>query len=152
MSKFNVHFHVFRQGVCPQGWKVTLVALDCFFSTVQCALSNVSSHNLIQRKHSHIGCICLAFLHCVVSKGSSNCIPQKIHNYTDCICLIFLHSDCVFKMFLSNRMHKKMVVFVWFFSAVRFQMFLEIACTKRCTVTLVTFVWPFSAVRFQMFL
>ena len=27
---FNVYFHVFRQGICPQGCKVTLVTLDCF--------------------------------------------------------------------------------------------------------------------------
>ena len=34
MSNFNLHFHVFRQGVCSQGCRVTLAAFVSFFSTV----------------------------------------------------------------------------------------------------------------------
>ena len=43
---------------------------------------------------SHIGCICLAFLHCVFSNVSSNGLYRRMHNHIGCICLSFLH--CVF--------------------------------------------------------
>ena len=43
-----------------------------------------------------------------------------------------------------------LVAFVWLFSTVRFQMSPQISCLRRCIVALVAFVWLFSSVRFQM--
>ena len=37
--------------------------------------SNFSSNRFPERMHSHIGCICLSFLHCVSSDVSSNHLP-----------------------------------------------------------------------------
>ena len=54
---------------------------------------------------SHIGCICLAFLHCVFSNGSSNGLPGRMHTHTGCICSTFLH--CVLSNFSSNCLHEK---------------------------------------------
>ena len=42
---------------------------------LHCGFSSVSSNFLSQRMHSHIGCICLIFLHCVFSNDSSYCQP-----------------------------------------------------------------------------
>ena len=52
--------------------------------------SNVSSNGLHWRMHSHIGCICLTFLHCVFSNVSSNRLRDMMHTHIGCICLIFL--------------------------------------------------------------
>ena len=46
------------------------------------------------RMHSHIGCICLTFLHCVFSNVSSEHLPGRMHNHIVCIYLAFRH--CVF--------------------------------------------------------
>ena len=48
---------------------------------------NVSSNGLAELMHSHIGYICLTFLHCGFSNGSLNCLPKKMHNHTGCIYL-----------------------------------------------------------------
>ena len=40
--------------------------------------SNVSSNGLAELMHSHIGYICLTFLHCVFSNESSNCLPERM--------------------------------------------------------------------------
>ena len=53
---------------------------------------------------SHIGCICLTFLHCAFLNVSSNCLPEKRHSHTDYICLAFLH--CVFSNVSSNCLLK----------------------------------------------
>ena len=45
---------------------------------------------LIDRMHSHIGCISLTFLYCVFLNESSNGLQKKMHNHIDCICLTFL--------------------------------------------------------------
>ena len=42
--------------------------------------------------HSHIGCICLTFLHCVFSNVFSKRLHERIHNHIGCIFLTFLHS------------------------------------------------------------
>ena len=49
---------------------------------------------------SHIGCICLTFLHCGFSYVSSNGMPEQMHNHTGCICLSFPH--CAFSNVPSN--------------------------------------------------
>ena len=43
--------------------------------------------------HSHIGCICLIFLHCLLSNVSSNSLHEKMHCHIGCIRLTFLHCD-----------------------------------------------------------
>ena len=43
-----------------------------------------------------------------------------------------------------------LVAFVGLFSAVCFQMCLQMVCMRGCIITLVAFVWLFSTVRFQM--
>ena len=55
---------------------------------------------------SHIGCICLIFLHCVFSNVASSCLHQRMHNHIGCICLTFLH--CVFSNVSLKHLHKKM--------------------------------------------
>ena len=67
-------------------------------------IANVPSHRLSLRMHSHIGCICLAFLHCAFSYVSSS-LPQ-MQNHTGCICLTFLR--CVFSDVPSKRLHRRM--------------------------------------------
>ena len=73
---------------------------------LHCAFSNVSSKCLPEWMHSHTGCIYLAFLHCAFSNGSSNRLPEKMRTHTGCICLTFLH--CAFSNDSSNRLPEKM--------------------------------------------
>ena len=68
--------------------------------------SNVSSNSMPVRMQSHIGCICLTFLHCASLNVSSNCLPEKRHSRTDYICLAFL--NCVFSNVFSKRLHEQM--------------------------------------------
>ena len=63
---------------------------------------NVSSNGLAELMQSHIGYICLTFLHCVLSIESSNCFPERMRCHIGCICLTFLH--CVFSNVSSNRL------------------------------------------------
>ena len=54
-------------------------------------------------------------------------------------------------MTCMSRSIVTLITFVWSsLSAVRFQMFPQIACSSGCIVTLVAFVWLFSTVCFQM--
>ena len=57
---------------------------------LHCAFSCVSSNGLPARMQSHIGCICLTFLHCVFSCVSSNCLPERKQSHIGCICSTFL--------------------------------------------------------------
>ena len=54
----TVTFQMSPQIVCVRGCKVTLIAFVWLFS-------NVSSNCLPEKRHSHIGCSCLTFLHCL---------------------------------------------------------------------------------------
>ena len=65
--------------------------------------SNVASNGLYEKKHSHICCICLTFLHYVFSNVLSNCIFARMQNYTGCIDMAFL--QCVFSYTSSNCLH-----------------------------------------------
>ena len=132
-----------------------------------CAYSNVSSNAMHKRMHTHIGCICmaflpcvfsnatsngvfwklhkhrdgicLAFLHCVFSNASSNLLPERMHVHTCYICMIFLR--CVFSNVSSKRLREEMHSYTGcIFSTVCFHMRLHSACIKGCIVTLVTFV------------
>ena len=76
-----------------------------WFSLFHCAFSSVSSNHLSEKKHCHIGCICLTFLDCVFSNVSSNCMPEKMHSHIGCICLTFLH--CAFSNVSSNHLPQK---------------------------------------------
>ena len=77
-----------------------------------------------------------------------------MQSHTDCICLVLFH--CAFSSVFSNCQFEKkqnciaLVVVVWLFSSVCFQMRPQMACPRRCIVTLATFVWLFPTVSFQM--
>ena len=60
---------------------------------LHCPLSNVSSNSLHEKMHCHIGCIRLTFLHCALSNVSSNRLHEKMHCHIGCICFTFLHCD-----------------------------------------------------------
>ena len=109
---------------------------------LHCAFSNVSSNGLHEKRHSHIGYICLTFLHCESSNVSSNGLHKKRHNYIGCICLTFLHCafSNVFFLIAGLRGYKDtLVTFVWLFSTVRLQMYLQSACTFEGLATMVTY-------------
>ena len=65
---------------------------------LHCVFSNVASNGLIEKKHSHICCICLTFLHYVFSNVLSNCLSVRMQNYTGCIDMAFL--QCVFFIYV----------------------------------------------------
>ena len=60
------------------------------------------------------------------------------------------NSDFILSALVCASSYVSLVEFVCLFSTVRFQMFPQIACLRRCIVTLVAFVWLFSTVCFQM--
>ena len=76
------------------------------FHFLHCAILNVSSNCVPERKQSDIGCICSTFLHRAFSNVASNGLPEKMHSRIGCICLTFLH--CVFSNVASNCLHEKM--------------------------------------------
>ena len=78
-------------------WKGCVIS--CVF------ISYVSSNPLPKKKHSHIGCICLTFLHCGFANVPSNCLHEKNHGHIGCICMTFL--QCGFSNVSSNRLPKK---------------------------------------------
>ena len=65
---------------------------------LHCAFLNVSSNCLPGRMQSHIGCICLVFIQCALSNGPL----QRMHSPIGCICLTFLH--CAFSNVSSSRL------------------------------------------------
>ena len=101
---------VFRQMslqiACLRWGIVTVITFVWLFSTMcphtflHSAFSNVSSICLPRKRHSHIGCICLAFLHCAFSNVYSNCFSEKRQSHICCICLVSLH--CGFSDVSSN--------------------------------------------------
>ena len=86
----------------------------CLTSLLKCLL-----------KHNHTDCICVTFLCCAFSYVSSICLPEKRHNHTGCICLVFL--QCVFSNVSSNPMLRGCIVtsiaFVWLFPMCIFKCF-----------------------------
>ena len=73
-------------------WKGCVIS--CVF------ISYVSSNPLPKKKHSHIGCTCLTFLHCGFANVPSNCLHEKNHGHIGCICMTFLW--CAFSYVSSN--------------------------------------------------
>ena len=104
--------------------------------------SNVSSNHSLEIIYSHIGCICLIFLHCGFLNAPSNCLHERMHNRIGCICLTFLH--CAFSNVFSNglpeKRHSHIGYIFLLFATVRFQMCSQIACAKRSIVTQAAFV------------
>ena len=49
-------------------------------------------------------------------------------------------------LYWHGKQHSALVAFIWIFLTVRFQMCSQIACLRKCFVTLVAFVWFFSIV------
>ena len=78
-------------------WKGCVIS--CVF------ISYVSSNPLPKKKHSHIGRICLTFLHCGFANVPSNCLHEKNHGHIGCIFMTFL--QCGFSNVFSNRLPKK---------------------------------------------
>ena len=76
---------------------------------------DVLSKGLLERMHSHTGCICVAFLHCVFSFVSSNDMSVRMYSRIGCICVAFPH--CAFlnvsSRRLDERMHSHIVTFVF---------------------------------------
>ena len=66
---------------------------------------NVSPNCLPEKRHSHIGCICLIFLHCAFSNGSSKHFRKRTQSYIGCICLAFPH--CVSANVFPNGAPKR---------------------------------------------
>ena len=72
----------------------------------------IFTHVLIvpENRHSHIGCICVTFLHCAFSNVSSNCLQQKRHIHIGCIFLKYWHhllfSSGFFLLHPLNQGHK----------------------------------------------
>ena len=110
----------------------------------------ISSNRLIQRRHSHIGYICLAFPHCELSNESSNCISEKIHDYTGCIFWIFLQwvLKYIFQILckkdakshwlhLFNLTHSN--VSVNCLQLIHIKMSLQVAFLRRIVITLFAF-------------
>ena len=101
--------------------------------------------------------ICLAFLHflflnvalvAIVWLFTTICFQMRGCKVT---LVVLLFSAVRFQMFPQiacfNGCKVTLVTFVWFFSTVRFQMCPQIACIRGCKVTLVVFAWLFSTVR-----
>ncbi len=57
-------------------------------------MASIAQSHTFGRRQSHIGCICLAFLHCAFSNVSSMPLYQSMHSCIGCICLTFCH--CAF--------------------------------------------------------
>ena len=99
------------QSVCSMILKLWLEQLNGFQFESLSKRGRIFTHVLIvpENRHSHIGCICVTFLHCAFSNVSSNCLLEKMPCRTGCICLIFLH-DAFSNVFICSK-----------FSTVRFQ-------------------------------
>ena len=96
---FAGHFMASIAQSHPFGSRQSHIGCICL-AFLHCAFSNVSSNGLHERMHSHIGSIYLAFLHCAFSNASSNGLHQKRHSHIGCICLTFPH--CAFSNVSSN--------------------------------------------------
>ena len=76
-----------------------------WFSLFHCAFSSVSSNHLSEKKHCHIGCICLTFIDCAFSNVFSNCLREKRQSHIGHICLTFLH--CALSNVSSNHLPQR---------------------------------------------
>ena len=143
-------FKVFARSLCN--------FIGFFVTFLHCVFSNVSANRLPQKRHSRIGCICLAFDHCVFSSVFLKHLAQSRHSHIGCIYLTFLHcgfvkclhklldfsSPCVLKYILKSPDHIALFAFVWVFPPCVFKCVLKLAaredeksqllqykCTKR---------------------
>ena len=127
-------------------WKGCVIS--CVF------ISYVSSNPLPKKKHSHIGCICLTFLHCGFANVPSNCLHEKNRGHIGCICMTFL--QCGFSNVSSNRLPKKKhshigcICLTFLHCGFSNVFFFQIAWIRAGIVTLVAFVCLCSTVGFQM--
>ena len=124
----TVYFHVRPQRAWIRAVKLTLVAFVRLFSSVyfqMCALSNVSSNGLPEKRQSHTGCIYLTFLRCVLLNVSSDGLLERKLSCTGCICLTFLH--CVISYETSKNLDQSSQTHIgWLFLDVSFQMWPQI--------------------------
>ena len=113
---------------------------------LHCAFSNVDSKSLDQSRQSHTGCICSTFLNGVFLSEPSKSLPERMQSHIGCICVWLL--QCVFSNELSNglidRIHSHIGCICVTFSIMYFQMSPQMACKRRCIITLIALVWLFS--------
>ena len=76
-----------------------LVKLVFLYSVFSNALPNC----LLDRRHNHIGCICLSFLRCGFLSGSLNCLHEEMKSHIGCIGLKFF--QCEISNVLLNGIH-----------------------------------------------
>ena len=125
---------------CLYGCKVTLVFLVYFFSPRCIFMMMVVWRNFLRetQKSSWFD-FCSLVEGSVFSCGSSNIQPKKVQNYTNCIFVTFLH--CAF----SNQIARMggciatLLAFLWLFSTVHHQMFLQCTWPRAFIVALVAF-------------
>ena len=92
------------------------------------AFSNVSSKRLAQKRHSRIGCIYLIFPHSAFSNVSSKRLHKMMQSHIGCICLTFVH--CAFSNVSSKCLHKT-----------HNQLRVAIECRKGVKVKVVKWCW-----------
>ena len=102
-----------------------------------------------ERMHSHIGCICLIFLHYMV--------PQRVFPHGCKVALtalirffLSMFEHMYFEIVSLDACKVTLVAPVLLFSSVCFQMRPQMTCLRGCKVTLVAFVWLFSTMCPQM--
>ena len=135
---------------CIKNYKyvVDVVPRDNLYSTKH-VFSCVPSDGRVGRMHSNTDYIRLILLHCVFSNVSSNCLPQRMQNYTGGICWTFLHYGLSYVSSKNlDQSHTGCICFVFLHCG--FSKFPQIACPRRCKVTLFAFVRPLSPVGFHM--
>ena len=102
------------------------------------SFSDESLKCLQDRRHSHIGCICVIFCLCVFSYAPSKHLPKRMHTHTGCICLFFFaihfflsftHTGCICLFFFAIH---------FFLSFLSFHMFHQRIIAR--IVTLVAFL------------
>ena len=113
-----------QTGLLPSCTRVQLQCYSCL-TFLCCVPSNVLSNYLLEKLHSHIGCIfCLFTYERFQTSPQMACLR---------VCIVALET------FLEP------------FSTVRFQTSPQMACQRGCIVTLIVFVLLFSSLRFQLF-
>ena len=157
LKPFNIHidksFHAIFKKIDWHPEKYRIICL----TFLHCAFSNVSSN----RMHEKYGVTLVTFvwlfsIECFQMSPQIACMRKCTVTLVAFICLfaivrfqmygifvgLFFH--CALSNVSSNCLHEKYIVtlvtFVWLFSIECFQMSPQIACMRKCTVTLVAFV------------
>ena len=125
-------------------WSSCSVAVVWLFSAVNFQMS------LLEKVHSHTGCIFFPFLQWAFSNVSPNGLPERMHLAAFVMPFSTMNFQTSPQMACRRRRTVTVIAFVLLFYTLGFHMFPQIACIVECLVTLVAFVVFFSAVSFQM--